>query len=175
MKRLAGPWVWALALTGCAAAPPAGAPASTAGAPLDGSGTTAAGEPFELAALRGRATAVLFVTTYDPASQVAARRLEELLRRLRPRANAVAVVLEAPRYAPLAQVFAETLELSYPVVMASPSLLEGTSALGTVGVVPVLVVLDRRGVPRAQWVGLAPPREVERALRSASAGADPAR
>ena len=68
--------------------------------------------------LRGRATVLLFVTTFDLASQAEAKHLEDLYRTHKPRINAVAVVMEAPKYAPLARSFAEVLGLSYPVALA---------------------------------------------------------
>lgn len=94
---------------------------------------------------RGRTTALLFVTTYDLPSQAEARLLSEALASHKPIANGALVMMEAPRAAPLAQVWADSLGLKLPVAMASPGLLAGESQLGRIARVPALVVLDRKG------------------------------
>ncbi len=123
---------------------------------------------MESQALRGRATAVVFITTFDLPSQALAKRVDEVLRRQRPRANAVAVVLEAPKYADLAIAFRESLELSYPVAMADVATLRGGGAFKDVATVPVLVVLDHAGRLIARFDGGAPPEDIERALSRGS-------
>lgn len=151
---------------GVAAAPVAAAPREET-PPLVFSFPTPDGGAFTGAATRGRATAVLFVTTYDAASQVLAQRVAELARRMRPRINAGAVVLEAPRYAPLAQVFGETLGLGYPVAVADDGTRRGEGPFGRIDRVPVVVVLDRAGRERWRHEGLVSTRALERALASA--------
>jgi len=117
---------------------------------------------------RGRVTAVLFVTTFDLSSQVMARRLDDVIRRFRPRANAGAVVLEAPDHATLAEVFRDTLGLSYPVGLAlSPGVQEG-GPFGRIDRVPSLFVLDRDGRLTFEAAGVLTAAEVERALRLAT-------
>lgn len=113
---------------------------------------------------RGRATAILFVTTYDIASQLVAQRLEGVLRAHVPRANGGAVVLEAPKYAQLAVAYRSTLSLSYPVAMADSLTLSGGGPFGTVAQVPTLVVLDRSGREVWRHTGVPEAREIERAL-----------
>ena len=87
----------------------------------------------------------MFVTTFDLASQVVAKRVNQVLHSHRPRINAGAVVLEAPKYAPLAEVFRSALELSYPVALADLPTLEQDSGVGEVRHVPTVLVLDREG------------------------------
>ncbi|HYO98196.1 MAG TPA: TlpA family protein disulfide reductase [Polyangiaceae bacterium] len=94
---------------------------------------------------RGRVTALLFVTTYDLPSQVAARRLGEVVSRHTPRVNAVAIVLEAAENAPLVDVFRSSLRLRYPVAIADVVELRGSAAFSNVDRVPTLVLLDRQG------------------------------
>ena len=113
---------------------------------------TTDGQELSAENLRGRVTALLFVTTFDLASQAAAKRLNTVFDTHRPRINAGAVVLEAAKYAPLADVFRSSLELSYPVAIADLALLEQSSTLGEVRSVPTLIVLDAAG------------REVQRVL-----------
>jgi hypothetical protein len=117
---------------------------------------------------RGRATALLFVTTFDWASQVEARRLAAVVTRHRPRANAGAVVLESDQYKPLAEVFRSSLSLTYPVAMADEATRLGEGPFGPVSLVPMLVVLDRTGREVWRKSGLAEAGEIEKALAEAS-------
>ena len=105
--------------------------------------------------------------TFDLASQLMARRLNETIRRHAPRANAGAVILEAPNHGPLAEVFRQSLGLVYPVAMAdSLGTLEG-GPFGVVDRVPTLVVLDRSGRQRFRRSGVLTLEELDEALRAA--------
>ena len=106
---------------------------------------TTDGEEISAESMHGRVTVLLFVTTFDLASQVAARQLNTVIHGHRPRFNAAAIVVEAAKYAPLADVFRSSLELSYPVAIADLSTLEQSSTLGEVRSVPTLLVLDAAG------------------------------
>jgi hypothetical protein len=130
-------------------------------------GTTEGGE-FSSRGTRGRATIVLFVTTYDLPSQLEARRVDEILRRFRPRVNAGAVVLEAPKYAVFADAFRATMNLAYPVALADDETLERRGPFGKVDRVPTLVVLDRNGREVWRKSGVVTRREIEEALTKAS-------
>jgi hypothetical protein len=127
---------------------------------------TPQGEEFGSATTRGRVTALLFVTTYDLPSQIMAKRLDVVVRRHRPRANAGAVVLEEPDHAPFADVFRSTLELGYPVAMTTE--LDGQQGpFGVIDAVPTLVVLDASGREITRRVGNLSEDDIEEALRSA--------
>jgi len=119
---------------------------------------------------RGRSTALLFATTFDMASQVQAKHLDEVIRRHKPRANAVVVILEAPKYAVLAEAFRTTLGLSYPVALADQATLAGEGPFGSIAGVPTLIVLDRDGRPVVKRLGLMGPELMERALSAADRG-----
>jgi len=106
---------------------------------------TTQGEEVSHESMRGRVTALLFVTTFDLASQLAAKQLNQALHTHTPRINAAAIVLEAPKYAPLADVFRTSLKLSYPVAIADLAMLTRSSTLGGVHSVPTLIILDKRG------------------------------
>lgn len=118
-------------------------------------------------ALHGRATVLLFVTTFDLASQAQAKHLEDLYRTHKPRINAVAVVMEPPKYAPLASSFAEVLGLSYPVALSDDATRRGEGPFGVVSSVPSWVVLDRQGRPVFAHAGAIPPQELARSVRDA--------
>lgn len=159
-----------LACSACAgdSEPEPAVPRAASGRPVVFAFGTPDGKIFGSGTTRGRATAVLFVTTFDLSSQVMARRLDEVIRRHRPRANAGAVVLEAPDHGTLAEVFRDTLGLSYPVGLAlSPGVQEG-GPFGRIDRVPSLFVLDRDGRLVFEAAGVLTAAEIERALAAAT-------
>ena len=103
------------------------------------------GELVSSRGLRGRRSLVAFVTTYDLPSQVLARWLVERVRTEVPRVNALLVILEPPDHRPLAEAFASSLAMPFPVVMADAATLDGHGAFGAVESVPTLVILDSGG------------------------------
>jgi hypothetical protein len=153
----------------CASASePEAASAPVSGRPIHFVYGTTEGTELSSATTRGRATVMLFVTTYDLASQVQAKQVESIVRSFTPRINAGAVVLETADYAMLADAFRTSLKLSYPVAMADAHTLGGHGPFGTVKRVPTAVVLDRSGVEVWRKAGLAEPREIEQALATGS-------
>jgi hypothetical protein len=167
--RAPAPFSLLLALVCCCASQPT----PTSARPLAAStpiafvyGTTT-GEELGSANTRGRVTALLFVTTFDLSSQLMARRLDEVIARHRPRANAGAVALEAPNSAPLVDVFRSTLNLRYPVALAGATALDDDGPFGKIDKVPTLVVLDKRGREITRKEGLCSSSEIDALLRSA--------
>lgn len=127
------------------------------------------GTRFDSQKTRGRATAILLMTTYDLNSQLVARRIEEMQHSFKPRFNALAIVLEPAKYSVLLEPFKLSLGLTYPVVLADHDTLQGTGPFGPIGEVPILVVLDREGRPLWRVTGPASEQQLRQALRSASA------
>ena len=123
---------------------------------------TTQGEELSSATTRGRVTVLVFVTTFDLASLVMAKRLNQVARTHRPRINAGAVVLEAPNYAPLADVFRSSLELAYPVALADLPALERSSGLGEVRSVPTVLVLDGEGREIVRKLGICTVPDLEK-------------
>jgi hypothetical protein len=162
------PLLLALGVVACAAAQ-ARAPETEArrGEPIYFSFGTTEGTEFNSELTRGRVTAVLFVTTFDLASQAEARHLNDVLRTRVPRINAGAVVLEPPKYATLADVFRASLGLTYPVAIADAATLAGAGPFGAVERVPTLIVLDRSGREVARLAGLATRAQIEAAVAEA--------
>ena len=115
--------------------------------------------------LRGRPTVLVFLTTYDLASQAQARFLSGISRRRGTALHAAAVVLEPPENRPLVVAFRDALKLDYPVAMGDASLIAGEGPFGDVHAVPSTVVLDSEG--RLVWkhVGLSKEDEIENVLR----------
>jgi len=110
------------------------------------------GSAVSAADMRGRATIVLFLTTYDTASQIAAARFDHCIHSLSRRTNAIAVAMEPPDHAVLVSTFHDSLKLSYPILMPDPATLVGQGPFGAIGVVPTWVVLDAYG--REVWRGV---------------------
>jgi hypothetical protein len=166
-------FAFAALLTACqGSSGPAQAPSGPAlGQPLEFGFTAPGGEVVDSASTRGRATAIVFVTTYDVASQLASRLLADVIRRTKPRANALAVVLEDPQYEALLPTYREALDLPFPVAMADLATQNGDSAFGAVNVIPTFVVLDRQGRQAWRRDGPATRRELEDALVRAAAAA----
>jgi hypothetical protein len=131
---------------------------------------TTEGVSFDSRAARGQATAVLLLTTYDMdlQSQAEARRLDHVLRTLRPPASAVGLVLEEEQNVVLADVYRTTLGLSFPLCMADEQTRAGEGPFGRIDRVPTLVVLDRSGAPVWRKEGLSSAREMKQALTLAS-------
>lgn len=113
--------------------------------PFDYAFGTVDGEEINSAQFRGRATVLLFATTFDLASQAAAKRLEDLYRSQSPRINAAIVVLEPARYAEMARTFAEVTRVTLPIAMADPIVLRAQGPLAKVHAVPTYVVFDAQG------------------------------
>lgn len=130
---------------------------------VDQSGATVSSET-----MRGRATIAALVTTYDWASQLVLRRVDQALGSYAPRINAFAMILEPPSYAVLAPAFAHSLNLHFPVVMADHASLEGGGALGPIDYVPTLVVLDADGRVAERLKGLVDSEQIKAALDRAS-------
>lgn len=139
---------------GCSAARPADADvAMSSSEPREFAFGVLDGTVFSAENTRGRVTVLLFATSYDLPSQVAARRLDEVLRRHQPRFNAACVVLEAADNAVLVATFRDALHLSYPVAIADVVELRASTAFSDIDRVPTVVLLDRRGRERLRHYG----------------------
>ncbi|HEU5076670.1 MAG TPA: TlpA family protein disulfide reductase [Polyangiaceae bacterium] len=155
----------------CSGTPAAGPAAPmTEGAPVVFSFGTTEGELFGSATTRGRSTGVLFVTTFDLASQAQARFLNEIYKAHEPRPHVAAVVLEPPNHRVLAEAFRTSLGLDYPVALANPSTLAGGGPFGDILGVPTLVVLDRDGRVAFRSTGAVPKDTMDAAFTAADAG-----
>lgn len=165
-----------ICLAGSACAPQASqaptTPEAPRAAPIDFAFPPIDGVVVSSETTRGRATLLAFITTYDLVSQMLVRRLGEVVVEFTPRANAVAVVMEAPSYADLLPAYRESLSLPFPVVMVDFATEQGQGPFGDIAKVPTLVVLDREG--REVWRHQGPlgSEEIRAALRRASPARD---
>jgi hypothetical protein len=136
-------------------------PVETEGHVLQFAFGTTDGEELSSATTRGRVTLLVFVTTFDMASQVVAKRVNEVVLTHHPRVNGGAVVLEAPNHAPLVDAFKSALELSYPVALADLPELEQNSGLGAIRSVPTVLVLNGEGREIVRKLGTCTVSELE--------------
>jgi hypothetical protein len=117
--------------------------------------------------MQGRATLAVLMTTYDWASQLVLRRVNQTLLSFVPKINAFGVVLEATSYAVLVPPFQKSLELRFPLVMADLGSLDGGGPFGPIDYVPTVVVLDGFGRVHKRLEGPVTVEELTRALREA--------
>lgn len=129
--------------------------------------TTIDDKPLTANDLRGRVTLLLFVTMHELGSQLMVQQAEQSLHKVVPRINAVAVLMEGPEYTPLAPAFRDGLSLSYPLVMAGPALLRGSSPFGEIDYLPTTLVLDRQGNETQRLRGPVSEAQLDAALQAA--------
>jgi hypothetical protein len=158
---------WSLSACFVREGEPAAASERAVGEPVQFTFGTLSGEELSSDTTRGRTTALLFVTTYDLPSQAEAQLLRDVLATHKPRANGAIVMMEAPRAAELAQVWARSINVDLPIAMASPTLMSGDSELGRINGVPTLLVLDRRGRLLERREGALTREEIAEALSRA--------
>lgn len=133
---------------------------------------TSKGEPYPADNVKGRVTIVLFLTTYDPPSQIAATLLNDEIHKLSRRVNALGVALEPPNHAMLVGVFHDSLHLSYPLLMPDPATMAGAGPFGALEVAPTWVLLDDLGREVWRGIGVRAFPELKTMLRRLGAGAE---
>jgi len=116
---------------------------------------------------RGKVSIVTIIATYDLASQVVVRELSEVRARQRRPLSVLAVVLEAPKNAPLAEAFSATMELPFPIAMADQATLEARGPFGRIDAVPTTIVLSPQGREVWRHQGAVLAADIERAIAAA--------
>jgi hypothetical protein len=116
---------------------------------------------------RGKVAIVTIIATYDLASQVVVRELSEVRARQRRPLSVLAVVLEAPKNAPLAEAFAATMEMPFPIAMADQATLEARGPFGRIDAVPTTIVLSAKGQEVWRHQGAVLAADIERAIDAA--------
>jgi hypothetical protein len=157
----------ALVIAGCASGPYR--PADDARAPgrphyeyvaLDGKSLSSESN-------RGKVTVIAVIATYDLGSQVVVRQLAEIKARQRRALSMFGLVLEPPKNAPLAEAFAATLELPFPLAMADQATLEAGGPFGAIDTVPTTIVLSKDGTEIWRHQGAVLASEIEEAIERA--------
>lgn len=116
---------------------------------------------------RGKVAIIAIIATYDLGSQVIVRELSEIRARSRRGISMLALVLEPPKNAPLAEAFAATLELPFPIAMADQATLESGGPFGPIDTVPTTIVLSPDGTEAWRHEGAVLATELERAIARA--------
>jgi hypothetical protein len=116
---------------------------------------------------RGKVTVIAVIATYDLGSQVVVRQLAEIRARQHRALSVLALVLEPPKNAPLAEAFAGTLELPFPIAMADQATLVGDGPFGHIDTVPTTIVLSADGTEIWRHAGAVLAAEIEDAIARA--------
>ncbi len=162
-----------LAVSACATtgAPAERAPAPvTLGPPLSFHFDSLDEREVSSEALRGRATVLLFLTTYGDPSLLQARYAKKVVGAHTPRINAAAVFLERVDNRPLVRIYRDASGIGFPCAMADEGTVRGEGPIAGTGTVPMVVVLDAEGREVWRKIGVALPDEITRALRDAQRG-----
>jgi hypothetical protein len=101
----------------------------------------------------GRATVLLFGTTYDVVTQAVAKRLGQLWHEHTPRINVALILVEPPENVDMARAYQEALGIDYPVGLASGDPSKVAGSLGHVEVVPSWLFFSRSGRVFGSTVG----------------------
>lgn len=112
------------------------------------------GKPVTSGSMHGRMTVVVLLATYDDASQAQARFLKQVMHDHVPRINGLAIALEPPQNMPMVQMFSESFQLPFPMVMADEETLAGKGPFPQLNRVPTVVLLDRKGREVWRHIGL---------------------
>lgn len=120
--------------------------------------------------LKGRATLLLFLTTYGDPSLLQARFAKKVVGSHTPRINAAAIFLERIDNRPLVRLYRDAAGLAFPCAMADAETVKGEGPIPGTGTVPTVIVLDPAGREVWRKVGVAHPDELQKALRDAQRG-----
>lgn len=101
------------------------------------------GRPVSAAAMRGKPTVIAFVTTDSLAGQAQVDFLVAMAKHDAARVNYAVVAISVERE--LAELYAKSLSLTFPVAILDPGKALGATAFGDLSVVPVTVLLDPGG------------------------------
>lgn len=127
--------------------------AATPRPPLEAALRSADGEPMMLSQLRGQPVLLFLFSTFDEASQLALGRLLEARREL-DGLLVIGVALQ-PNPAPFLDSYGAALAVDFPLLFEPQAhIVSGRSALGGPISVPTLVLLDARGHPVEEFVGV---------------------
>jgi hypothetical protein len=125
------------------------------------------GKRFDSESNRGKVAVIVVIATYDLGSQVVMRELSEVRARQHRGISMLALALEPPKNAPLAEAFAATLDLPFPIAMADQATLEGDGPFGAIGTVPTTIVLAPGGTEVWRHEGAVLAAELEREIAKA--------
>jgi hypothetical protein len=101
--------------------------------------------PVSSAAMRGKVSVLVFVTTGSLMAQAQVDFLVAMAKHDAEQVHYAAVALETNENRELVELYRKTLSVPFPVAMADSATLSGNGPFGDVTAVPVTLVLDRTG------------------------------
>ncbi len=160
LKRL-GIWVAILVLGGaCVTSSPGSARGSLYSVSLRQTG----GTRVHFSQFRHQVLMVDFFTTWGPTAVITVPDYSKLYRNHRKKGLAVVGVSLDELGTKVLEPFAQSLEVPYPLVVASKQILEGSSFFGNIWATPMLMIFDRDGELVKIFIGHVPISEIERIL-----------
>ncbi len=111
--------------------------------------------PVTSAALRGKVSVLVFVTTWDLLSQAQVGYVVQMAKHDGDQVNYVLVALQDRADRELVEEYGRTLKVTFPVALGDPASRVGQGPLGDVHMIPTVVIVDSEGRLRWKHVGLA--------------------
>jgi hypothetical protein len=120
--------------------------------------------PVNSASTRGAPTVIAFAATWDLMSQAQVDFLVTMAKHDGASVHYALVALQEPKDRELVEVYAQKLNVEFPVALADAATIAGGGSFGDVHNVPTVVVLDARG--RLVWLhpGVAKSSEIRAAM-----------
>jgi thiol-disulfide isomerase/thioredoxin len=101
--------------------------------------------PVTSDAMRGKTSVLVFITTWDVASQAEVTFLVKMAEHDGGSVNYAIVALQEPEARELVEQYARVMKVTFPVAMGDTAMLTTAGPLGDVGKVPTVVILDDTG------------------------------
>ena len=101
--------------------------------------------PVSSDALRGKTSVLVFITTWDVASQAEVAFLVKMAEHDGAAVNYAIVALQEPEARELVEQYARVMHVTFPVAIGDTAMLTTAGPLGDVGKVPTAVILDDTG------------------------------
>jgi hypothetical protein len=135
-------------------------------APIDFEFDSLDDRPVNSLSTRGAPTVIAFATTWDLMSQAEVDFLVNMAKHDGASVHYVLVALQESKDRELVEVYAQKLNVEFPVALADAATIAGGGPFGDVHNVPTVVVLDAKG--RLVWLhpGVAKSSEIRAAMRS---------
>lgn len=121
--------------------------------------------PVDSKATRGKVTVLAFITTWDVASQGQVDFLVAMAKNDGDKVFYGLVVMQDRKERELIEVYRSKLEVTFPVALGTPDVMEPDGPFGNVQVVPTVVILDRGGHVVWRSEGITKSDEIRRAMR----------
>jgi len=125
--------------------------------------------PVSREALFGKPAVVVFLTTWDIASQAQVAVLLKMAEKDGPRVRYVMVALHERHERELVETYARTLKWPHPVALSDAETRVGRGPLGDVHLIPTTLVIDAEGRLVKKHVGVTRPDALRPSIEAAKA------